>query len=514
MSIPATYTWFAAHELKLAWRDWLSMLMAGKRGRVGAVAIGLGAFVVFMHLIALVAVGPYASAGQSPDKATLAILSAFVLLAWFLMISQAMESVTRAFYSRGDLDLILSSPAATRRLFAVRIGTLALSSMSMAVLLAGPFINVLTVLGGPRWLFGYGVFAAMGAAAAAIAVSGTVILFRLMGPRRTRFAAQVLAAVVGAAFVIGLQVAAILTYGTFSRLAIIFSQGFVDHAPEASSLLYLPARAILGDPVALLAVMVTGIGALGAAVGAFASGFGEHAIAAASVAQRSPVRKALARPFHATSPASALRRKELTLLRRDPWLMSQTLMQLLYLVPPALLLWRSFGEGSSIGLLLVPVLVMAAGQLAGGLAWLAISGEDAPELVATAPVPRGFVMRAKIEAVLLAVAAVFAPLVLVFALLAPISALVTAVFIALAAASATAIQFWFRSQAKRSQFRRRHTSSRVATFAEAFSSIGWAATAALAAHGTFAAIGVAILTLIVLWGARLISPHRAVIGER
>jgi ABC-2 type transport system permease protein len=29
---------------------------------------------------------------------------------------------------------------------------------------------------------------------------------------------------------------------------------------------------------------------------------------------------------------------------------------------------------------------MAAGQLAGGLAWLSISGEDAPDLVATAPI--------------------------------------------------------------------------------------------------------------------------------
>jgi ABC-2 type transport system permease protein len=34
-------------------------------------------------------------------------------------------------------------------------------------------------------------------------------------------------------------------------------------------------------------------------------------------------------------------------------------------------------------------------------------------------------------------------------------------------------------QARRSQFRRRQTSSRLATFAEAFSSIGWAASAAL-----------------------------------
>lgn len=514
MSHPATYSWFAAHELRLAWRDWLSMLMAGKRGRVSAVAVGLGLFVLFMHLIAYVAVGPFARTSGEPGKAALVVLSCFALLAWCLMISQAMESVTRAFYSRGDLDLILSSPAATRRLFSVRIATLALSSMSMAVLLAGPFLNVLTVLGGPHWLAGYGVFAAMGAAAAAIAVAVTVFLFRTIGPRRTRFVAQVLAAVVGASFVIGLQMAAILTYGSFSRIMLIFSEPFIRNAPDVSSLLYLPARAILGDGAALLVVLVMGAAVLALTIATFASGFGEHAMAAASVSQRSRSRTPAGHVFRETSPARALRRKEWMLLRRDPWLMSQTLMQLLYLGPPALLLWRSFGEANSIDLLLVPVLVMASGQLAGGLAWLAISGEDAPDLVATAPVPRGFIMRAKIEAVLMATGIVFAPLVLALLLAAPLSALVTALFITIAAASATAIQFWFRAQAKRNHFRRRHTSSRIATFAEAFSSIGWAATAALVAYGTWIAGFVALMTLGVLAVARFISPHRSVIAER
>jgi ABC-2 type transport system permease protein len=183
-------------------------------------------------------------------------------------------------------------------------------------------------------------------------------------------------------------------------------------------------------------------------------------------------------------------------------------MQILYLLPPALLLWRNFGEGNGVAVVLVPLLVMAAGQLAGGLAWLAISGEDAPDLVASAPVPRGWIVRAKIEAVLFNVAIVFAPFVLAFALLDPVQAVVTAWFVALAAASATAIQFWFRTQAKRSQFRRRHTSSRIATFAEAFSSIAWAATAALAAAGTWHAVTSGVLALGVLLIARVVSPHR------
>jgi len=176
-------------------------------------------------------------------------------------------------------------------------------------------------------------------------------------------------------------------------------------------------------------------------------------------------------------------------------------------VPPAVLLWRSFDTGDAALQILAPVLVMAAGQLAGGLAWLAISGEDAPDLVATAPMPKSFVMRAKVEAVLGVIAVVFAPLVLGLAVMSPRHAVITGVGVAAAAAAATAVQFWFRSQAKRSQFRRRQVSSRLATFAEAFSSIGWAATAAVAVASLSLAIVPAVLALIVLAGAWLLSPR-------
>ena len=213
-------------------------------------------------------------------------------------------------------------------------------------------------------------------------------------------------------------------------------------------------------------------------------------------------------PFRATTPRQALRRKEWMLLRRDPWLVSQTLMQMLYLVPPALLLWRSFATGGGAFNLLVPVLVMAAGQLSGGLAWLTISGEDAPDLVATAPVPARFILRAKIEAVLGVIAVVFTPLVALLAIGSPAHALVTAAGVVIAASASTAIQLWFRTQARRSQFRRRQVSSRVATFAEAFSSIAWAATAAVAVMSLWLAIAPALIALGVLGGARYLSPRQ------
>jgi ABC-2 type transport system permease protein len=278
--------------------------------------------------------------------------------------------------------------------------------------------------------------------------------------------------------------------------------------PAIESAVWWPARAVLGDMTALAAVLGIGLLLLGFTIAMFSGRFGEHAVAAAGVSDSGVFQRRWRSGFRRASPRAALRRKEWTLLRRDPWLASQTLMQLLYLLPPALMLWRAFGGHSDDLVLLVPVLVMAAGQLAGGLAWLAISGEDAPDLVATAPIPASFIIRAKMEAVTGSVALVFSPFVVAIALASPRDGLVAAGGIGISAASATLIQLWFRTQAKRKHFRRRQTSSRVATFAEAFSSIAWAATAGLAASGRWQFAMTALIASGILLGARALAPKK------
>jgi ABC-2 type transport system permease protein len=47
----------------------------------------------------------------------------------------------------------------------------------------------------------------------------------------------------------------------------------------------------------------------------------------------------------------------------------------------------------------------------------------------------------------------------------------------------------------------------MATFAEAFSSISWAAAAGLAANGTWLALFPALVAFAVLAGAKLVSPR-------
>ncbi|MEM7227020.1 MAG: permease [Pseudomonadota bacterium] len=502
----ASLAWFARHELKLFWRDWVSMLTAGKRRREPLIAIIFLLFVAFVHGLAYVILLPYASAGIVADKASLVVITGSLFLSATLMLSQAMESVTRAFYARADLDLILSSPASARRVFAVRMGAITIATGSLTTVLAGPFINVLAVLEGPRWLAAYGALAALGALATAFAVVLTVGLFRALGPKRTRLISQIVSAVVGAAFVIGVQAVAILSTGSFSRLALFRSDAVIEGAPDLASALWLPARAVMGDGGALAIIMICSFAILGFVIWAFSARFGDHVIAAAGIAFEGAKKRLRRHPFRGGSVKSALRRKEWALLRRDPWLLSQTLMQVLYLLPPALLLWRNFGDRVDALLVMVPVIVMASGQLAGGLAWLAISGEDAPDLVASAPIRPRALLRAKIEAVFGAVAMVVAPLLFALALAAPLLAAVAALGIAIAAGSGTMIQIWFRAQAKRTNFRRRQTSSRIATLAEALSSILWAGTAALAAAGSWFALAIAAIAIIGLTGTWAIRP--------
>jgi ABC-2 type transport system permease protein len=508
MSRPGSFAWYARHETRLAWRDALSMMTAGRRDRERLVAVFVVLFALLMHAVAYLALGWMAKAGLRADLPTLIAITTGIALSGSAMLSQAMENVTRTFYTRSDLELILSSPTPAHRLFAVRIGAIGLSVGVMSLLFVGPFIDVLAWRDGPRWLAAYGVILAVSLAATALAVALTATLFQTIGPKRTRLVAQIAAAVIGGLFVIGLQVAAMFSTGTMSRLALLRSPYVLSHAPPLASPFWWPARAALGDGFALGAVAAGGLAIFLIAAWFYAPRFAGYVIAASSVSRDATAARSGRRNFVVRRAPAALRRKEWRLLLRDPWLMSQSLMQLLYLLPPTLLMWRSFAFGGSAAAILVPVLIMAAGQLAGGLAWLTISGEDAPDLVSTAPVAPSGVLRAKIEAVIGCIAVVFAPFVLGLLVYAPVLAAIAAAGVFASAASASLIQLWFRAQAKRTQFRRRHTSSRIATFSEAFSSILWAAAGGVTAAGSWLAAIVVVMAIGLLACVRLLSPER------
>lgn len=511
MSAPGSLTWFAQHESRLVWRDTFSMLAADGAARRKRLVVGLSVLLLIMHAVAWFVVGPLARSALDNDLPTLMGISVAIVLAGSAILSQAMESVTRTFYARSDLELILSSPAQVQRLFVVRVGAIVLSVGAMSIVFVGPFINVLVWQSGMHWLGAYGVMASVAIVATALAIALTVFLFDVIGPKRTRLIAQITAAVIGGLFAIGLQLAAMFSTGTMSRFAFLQSETTMAFAPGLDSVAWWPARAVMGDVWALIIVFVVSLALFVVIAAVQVPRFARFALAASSVSHGGSGRIASDRNLRVETPSRALRRKEMQLILRDPWLLSQTLMQLLYLLPPAAMLWHSYAHKGGAPVVLIPMLVMAAGQLAGALAWLTVSGEDAPDLVGTAPVSPSRLLRCKVEAVMICIGVVFAPLVLGLLFFSVSVAMIAAGAIVASAVSAIAIQLWFRSQVKRSQFRRRHASSRVATLSEAFSSITWAAASAIAAAGSWTALVIVAIALGILFVVRRISPagHRA-----
>src|ERR1700680_3421872 len=127
-------TWFARHEIRLAWREWLAMMTAGRRGRKRAAIIGLLIFAALMHLPAYAVIGKYADLQTPLGEPALIVITATLFLAWTLMLSPAIEFVTRVFYHRIDLDLIMSSPVQLANVFSVRLAAIALTVTAMALL--------------------------------------------------------------------------------------------------------------------------------------------------------------------------------------------------------------------------------------------------------------------------------------------------------------------------------------------------------------------------------------------
>src|SRR6185312_5023571 len=99
MSSTTALAWFARHELRLAWREWVAMMTAGRKGRKRAALIGLLALAAIMHLPAYAVIGRFADLQPPLNKSSLIVITATIFLAWALMLSQAIESVTRVFYA-------------------------------------------------------------------------------------------------------------------------------------------------------------------------------------------------------------------------------------------------------------------------------------------------------------------------------------------------------------------------------------------------------------------------------
>jgi ABC-2 type transport system permease protein len=511
---PGSMVWLLAHELRLARRGFFGIWSRGKNGR--GVWIRLGVVAVMLHLAAVPIALALAMFPVPETAIALVMTTGGLLVIWNLMLSQSLFGVTQALYMRGDLDLLLSSPLSARNVLVARALAIVVNAIGAWTLLALPFVDILLLFGQFRWISIFPVLVSLGLTATAFGLALAMALFALIGPAKTRAAAQVLAVLIGATAFLSSQARALLPDATREALwAWLASLADADHLGLANPL-WWPARALLGEPVPLMGFLVASLVIFGLAILAFGRAFASNATAIAGVANR---RDALRGPDWRPMPRfgrgqqTALLRKEWRLLLRDPWLISQVLMQILYLLPLCFLYWRQTqGDRASLGGLAMMAAVVA-GHLAGGLIWITISSEDAPELLAAAPVEAGAVLRAKLIAALGPVAALLlVPLLAITSQSAMAGAWALAGCTA-AAVSATLLGLWYQKPEKRRNFMRRRKGSAVVNLAELVLNFSWGLATAMAISGSIWAFAFVALALTVIFGLRFVATPMAMPAE-
>jgi ABC-2 type transport system permease protein len=296
-----------------------------------------------------------------------------------------------------------------------------------------------------------------------------------MGARRTRVVAQVVGALAGALLFIISQAGTLMSDAgerAPSALARIMAAA---QLLGSESWLLLPARASLGDPGALALLASLGLGAAGLTIGIthrfFIQGVQQAAGSAKPATPTGPVQ------FHfGRSLAIVVLIKEWRLIWRDPQLLSQVLLQLLYLLPLCLVLFR---QDSAQLPALAGGLTMLCGSLSASLAWIILLAEDAPDLLYSSPAAVSTLRRAKVMAAVLPAFALLALPLAWLSVRAPLAGAVTALTASGAVLCAALINLWTGRPAPRTAFKSRGRRGVLPRILELINLVAWGSLALL-----------------------------------
>ena len=291
----------------------------------------------------------FAAIEPDTDRGTLVVITGCALLAWSLMMSQAMESVTRAFYARSDLDLILSSPVAARRSSRCGSARWRCSTVLMAVLLAAPVHQ-----------------------RAGLARRRALARRLRRGGRDRRSRGRDVGCAHGRAVPRHRPEAARGSPPRSSPRSSARPSSSACRSPPSCPTARCPisrscnrrrsSRYVPGDGQLRLVAGARDRSAtctrsppwsrsasllLGARDCVFSTRFGEHAMAAAGISDAGARQKPCVRRFRRRRREHAAAQGMDAARAATRGSLSQTLMQLLYLLPPALMLWRAFGDNSN-----------------------------------------------------------------------------------------------------------------------------------------------------------------------
>jgi ABC-2 type transport system permease protein len=502
---PGSFLWLFAHDLRLNWRRFTSMFSSVAAGSLAALVIGGG---IVLHLIAwpvVAMVSPilHPATGQSTGPLA-GLITAIV--SW--MLAQSLFGATRALYDRGDLDLLLGSPLAASKVFAAKAAAIAISTFGSVAVLTLPLANVGAVIDRPAWLAVYPVLMALALIATTLGLALTIWLFGLIGPQRARVYLHVTGAVIGGGFILAAQIVAMLPTALRASVQAWIAE-FSGHTDGITHhLLRLPIESLQGDVGTIALMTVLALVMFAAVVKLLGARFANASLSAVGASAGNSARATKPLRFQ-SGLGRCLRVKEWRLLVRDPNMLAQLSLQIVYTIPVAVVLLRS--EQLPAVLAIAPTIVVIAAQVAASLAWLTVSGEDAPELIETAPVKAATVDRAKLSAILGPLLIIVAVPLLALANISVHAALIAAVCVAGASASTALLNFWHPMPGNRRGMLRRHAQSKLVALVEHALAMLWAVTALFAIVGSEIALGPLAVAVGILAICR--ARHRRVGGE-
>jgi ABC-2 type transport system permease protein len=402
---PGSEFWLLAHEFRLFSYELGTLVRhgfrqrPGKRGFPASLAILLALVYLALHAVAWSFLRGIPDLEAIGSRFLLHNAGLWMVSVFALLVSAAMVRCVRVLYERGDIEVLLCSPLPARTVLASRLGGVALGTVALALFTLGPFANMGCAMGHPRYLAIYPALICTAGIAAALAMLLTLTLARRIGVKATAIVAQVPAALGSITIYLAPQLWAHAPSELRTRALGMLEPGAL--LGPASPLWY-PVKAMLGAPLPLLAFLLTGV-----AIFQLASSGLEGAFVRAMQQARGGGSESLARNADTGNvPAAPLRlryrpgvwrnivRKEWLLIVRDRSQLSKI---------GTSLAWLLLAMGASLARSYPPALLAAAivffgASLAGVLARVTVSGEEAPDLLGTAPVAEQLVRRAKLLA--------------------------------------------------------------------------------------------------------------------
>jgi ABC-2 type transport system permease protein len=378
---PGSFLWLLRHELRLSFRT--------KRSGPWMIAATIVLLLVLQGIGILSAFG-FAKM-DLPAPLLHLVLGGAGLFMIAMNIAIALQLLVNGLYTRGDYDLLLSSPLSPSVILPVRMVGTFIAMTSGVLIFTAPFFNGGAIIISARWLVGYLALPTLSLITLSVSFLLLLGLVRLLGPRRAKTVAQVFAGIVGMGGAIAWQLMGTNAGDQQARLhkGMEHTLKLAD-TPGADAVRWLGA-AISGEPAPLAILLAVGIG--GFAAICWLAGPAFLRLAGSTAAADLPVRRGnAARPtgLRVRGRTMSVLLKEWRLIWRDPALLTQVMSIGLMVVPLAFSLHRQSittfnGASIKLGWLGAPPTISL---LAGALVWLAVVAEDAPDLLGTAPVAR------------------------------------------------------------------------------------------------------------------------------